>query len=389
MDAALHLTMHSPCKEHPPAVQGRHPSLNHRPTIKKRTIPTLQISELSAKVDALYAGVFVGIALPPPDEGEEGAAAELAAQLAAAMPDPAALDEARFGELGRTAPKVGRLRVLMLLVWRCCCGLLPPLQLAVLLALPCCAQPPLHPPHLPSFLQLLAALIRSKERADSSAWTAFQAQLSNLKLQRSRLEGECADLAAALEAAAARQRLAGQSSEYEAAVGAWDGAQQAGGAAQGQQAGGGQAQGMKVVLVTGFESFNVDLYKKAAVALARACPGISLRVFSDRDLGERAGTLLRRAGVCMGGRLLCEELACAAGGVLRWSAPAQPGMAHGSRLAPPPCEQARAVLRWRRPCRAPTSSLAPCSSTLIRQGRGGQGQAGLSRTHLGRVGRGS
>jgi hypothetical protein len=42
---------------------------------------------------------------------------------------------------------------------------------------------------------------------------------------------------------------------------------------------------MKVVLITGFESFNVELYKKAAVALARACPGISLRVFSDRDLG--------------------------------------------------------------------------------------------------------
>ncbi len=42
---------------------------------------------------------------------------------------------------------------------------------------------------------------------------------------------------------------------------------------------------MKVVLITGFESFNVDLYKKAAVALARACPGFSLRVFSDRDLG--------------------------------------------------------------------------------------------------------
>jgi len=40
-----------------------------------------------------------------------------------------------------------------------------------------------------------------------------------------------------------------------------------------------------VVLITGFESFNVDLYKKAAVVLARACPGLSLRVFSDRDLG--------------------------------------------------------------------------------------------------------
>ncbi|EFN54112.1 hypothetical protein CHLNCDRAFT_25038 [Chlorella variabilis] len=44
---------------------------------------------------------------------------------------------------------------------------------------------------------------------------------------------------------------------------------------------------MKVVLITGFESFNLDLYKQAAVALGRACPAISLRVFSDRDLGPR------------------------------------------------------------------------------------------------------
>lgn len=50
---------------------------------------------------------------------------------------------------------------------------------------------------------------------------------------------------------------------------------------------GAQARSMKVVLITGFESFNLDLYKQAAVALGRACPAISLRVFSDRDLGER------------------------------------------------------------------------------------------------------
>lgn len=42
---------------------------------------------------------------------------------------------------------------------------------------------------------------------------------------------------------------------------------------------------LKIVLITGFESFNVDLYKKAAVQLARVCPAISLRVFSDRDIG--------------------------------------------------------------------------------------------------------
>ena len=42
-----------------------------------------------------------------------------------------------------------------------------------------------------------------------------------------------------------------------------------------------------MVLITGFESFNVELYKKAAVQLARVLPGMSVRVFSDRDLGEK------------------------------------------------------------------------------------------------------
>lgn len=62
--------------------------------------------------------------------------------------------------------------------------------------------------------------------------------------------------------------------ETEAGTGAGAGA--AGPAARGS---------LKIVLITGFESFNVDLYKKAAVQLARMCPAISLRVFSDRDIG--------------------------------------------------------------------------------------------------------
>ena len=61
-----------------------------------------------------------------------------------------------------------------------------------------------------------------------------------------------------------------------------------GGAPEQQQTspGGNKQGGVKVVLITGFESFNVELYKKAAVQLARVLPGMSVRVFSDRDLGE-------------------------------------------------------------------------------------------------------
>ena len=69
-----------------------------------------QIRELGAQIDALYSGVFVGVELPAAAE-DDSAAAALASELAAALPDPSALSEAAFGELGRTSPKVGR---------RCC-----------------------------------------------------------------------------------------------------------------------------------------------------------------------------------------------------------------------------------------------------------------------------
>lgn len=67
-------------------------------------------------------------------------------------------------------------------------------------------------------------------------------------------------LQAVLDAALQREQLAGAPDEYADAVGAWDAAE---GAAAGSNGGGAAAkQSMKVVLITGFESFNVDLYKK-------------------------------------------------------------------------------------------------------------------------------
>lgn len=70
---------------------------------------------------------------------------------------------------------------------------------------------------------------------------------------------------AVLDAALQRERLAGAPDEYAEAVGAWDAAEGAAAEAAGGGAAGGSAaakQTMKVVLITGFESFNVDLYKK-------------------------------------------------------------------------------------------------------------------------------
>lgn len=90
---------------------------------------------------------------------------------------------------------------------------------------PCSTQLlPRHPP-----LQLLAALVQAKERGNPQGWLAFQTRMSALKLQRSRLEREAADVAAVLEEAARRQRQAGQHNAYEEAVGEWDGSQAASG----------------------------------------------------------------------------------------------------------------------------------------------------------------
>lgn len=108
-----------------------------------------------------------------------------------------------------------------------------------------------------------------------------------------------------LDAAAKRERQAGEASAYDDAVGAWDSAAASSGSGSESSSSGGaagQAAGtkgsMKVVLITGFESFNVDLYKKAAVQLAAACPGISLRVFSDRDLGESSSVCAAQCRAC-------------------------------------------------------------------------------------------
>lgn len=95
-------------------------------------MPLCQVAELGRKIDALYAGAFAGMQLPRPAEGEEGAeaAAALAAELAAALPDPSSLTEAAFGELGRTSPKAGALPAAcssaQLVAASCTCPLLLP-----------------------------------------------------------------------------------------------------------------------------------------------------------------------------------------------------------------------------------------------------------------------
>jgi magnesium chelatase subunit H len=40
----------------------------------------------------------------------------------------------------------------------------------------------------------------------------------------------------------------------------------------------------RIVLIAGFESFNADLYRKAAIVAKSRCPDLDIRVFSDRDI---------------------------------------------------------------------------------------------------------
>ncbi|WP_103125901.1 magnesium chelatase subunit H [Nostoc cycadae] len=43
----------------------------------------------------------------------------------------------------------------------------------------------------------------------------------------------------------------------------------------------------RIVLIAGFESFNADLYRKAATVAESRCPDLDIRVFSDRDITNK------------------------------------------------------------------------------------------------------
>ncbi|OCQ99371.1 magnesium chelatase subunit H [Nostoc sp. MBR 210] len=43
----------------------------------------------------------------------------------------------------------------------------------------------------------------------------------------------------------------------------------------------------RIVLIAGFESFNADLYRKAAAVAESRCPDLEIRVFSDRDITSK------------------------------------------------------------------------------------------------------
>ena len=109
---------------------------------------------------------------------------------------------------------------------------------------------------------------------DATAWTAFQARVHDLKLRRSALQRRSAAVApvAPLDVLPVGQPALASPDATNGGAPAATGT-------------------VRVVLVTGFESFNQALYRKAAAAARAKYPNLELSVFSDRDIETRRGEL--------------------------------------------------------------------------------------------------
>jgi len=121
----------------------------------------------------------------------------------------------------------------------------------------------------------VAARARERAAADEVSWMRFQREANQLKLRKRRAEQKAARLEAALAQIARPAGRASTSARSRVALPP-PGAPVSGVAA-------------RIVLITGFESFNVGLYAQVAEELRRRAPGVDLRVFSDRDLSTRRG----------------------------------------------------------------------------------------------------
>jgi len=179
------------------------------------TIPPAytQIADVQKDIDKRVKGIFAGISITLPadpaaaaEAGREGQPEQLPEQTYT-FPD---LDDAAFAALGRDQPRV------------------------------------------------LMALLEAAQLADKTAWQGFQADVQTLKLKRQRLTGQLADARGLLEVAqreAAKQQGLGPAADKAALL--------QGGPVAPLVSGGAAVRTVRVVLVCGFESFNVG-----------KCPGV-------------------------------------------------------------------------------------------------------------------
>ncbi|GAX76816.1 hypothetical protein CEUSTIGMA_g4262.t1 [Chlamydomonas eustigma] len=133
--------------------------------------------------------------------------------------------------------------------------------------------------------QVMKALLTAKEVADPRGWQSFQANVHMLKLQRSRIEREAQELSALLgeaERSAAKARALNLLREAEGEADVAARIQKGKGSSIADASG--VVRPVRIVLITGFESFNLDLYNRVAELLSSRAPGVLLKVFSDRDV---------------------------------------------------------------------------------------------------------
>ena len=141
--------------------------------------------------------------------------------------------------------------------------------------------------------QVAAALLDAAAKGDQRKWLDFQRNAHRAKLQRDRIVTQRAAVEAELNVA---RRGGGAVAAAEAARKA------ARVAAAKAEASGGvvgtpgdfakNQKSRSIVLISGFESFNVKLYRKAAKNLKRRLPDLDLYVFSDRDLESNRDEVL-------------------------------------------------------------------------------------------------
>jgi len=122
----------------------------------------------------------------------------------------------------------------------------------------------------PSLMKRLMASVS----ADTATWMSFQSAAQDLVLRRSRATAAVESLKSKIEMAARRERQALSEKEEE------DDESVTPRLRAGEKT-------AKIVLITGFESFNVKLYRKVSKDLKGKFPGLKLIVFSDRDIANQ------------------------------------------------------------------------------------------------------
>lgn len=131
-------------------------------------------------------------------------------------------------------------------------------------------------------------LLHAAEKETPEQWRMFQKEVTALKMKRKRLQDRIAGMKGLSEAGLLeKERQSVARSDYESLYGAIEPKMEESGDSEGGESMKLKRSLVRIVLLTGFESFNSELYRKVAVELAASYPSAQLIVFSDRDLESR------------------------------------------------------------------------------------------------------